>query len=265
MTESNFKTSVPSDVAAAFYAWPLWGRLGWEDTKLRYRRSILGPLWLTIGTAIMVVGMGMIWSILWGMNVAEYFPYLAAGFITWQWISAGIIEGTRTFSDQARLIQSFPLPLPVHSFRLCVKLFIGFAHNLLVFIGIAIIFSVPVTAWTWAFVPGMVIIYLNCLWVSLLLGIIALRYRDLTNILEVIMGLMVFLTPIMWKVEMLGSKQFVADLNPFTHYIAIIRSPLLGEAPTMLSYGVTLSLTAGGCVLAYQVFKRQRAHIAFWI
>ena len=261
----NKSTSAYSDILGGTRMWALWMRLGWEDTKLRYRRSVLGPLWLTLGTGLMVMGMGFIWSILWGMKISEYFPYLTAGFITWQLIMSAVSEGARTYSDQAGLIHSLPLPLTVHSFRLSIKLMMGFAHNLLVFIVVALIFQVPVTIWTLALFPGLILIYVNCLWASILLGMIGVRYRDVANILDVVMGLLVFVTPIVWRAEMLGSKRIIANLNPFTHYLSIIRSPLLGQAPETMSYVVVLAITVVGCILALITFKRYRGRVAFWV
>ena len=51
-----------ADFANAVALWPLWVRLGWHDILYRYRRSLLGPFWLTANTAITVVALGVVYA-----------------------------------------------------------------------------------------------------------------------------------------------------------------------------------------------------------
>ncbi|MGI0015416.1 MAG: ABC transporter permease, partial [Nitrososphaera sp.] len=72
----------------SIYIWPM---LGWQDIKQRYRRSVLGPFWLTISNAALLGGMGPLYGRLLGQDINTYFAYLAVGFIIWMLI-AGIIN-----------------------------------------------------------------------------------------------------------------------------------------------------------------------------
>ncbi len=55
----------------------VWSLLGWQEVRQRYRRSILGPFWLTLSTGAMVAAMGPLYGRLLNQDVASYFPYLA--------------------------------------------------------------------------------------------------------------------------------------------------------------------------------------------
>src|SRR5437879_9847490 len=81
------------DLAGGFVKVWMWWALAWQDIRLRYRGSVLGPFWLTISTLVMVVAMGLIYSQLFRMEIATYLPFLTLGLITWQWLSATITEG----------------------------------------------------------------------------------------------------------------------------------------------------------------------------
>src|SRR5213080_4845234 len=50
------------DFSSGFALWPLWLRLGWNDILQRYRRSVLGPFWLTASMAIMVISLGVLYA-----------------------------------------------------------------------------------------------------------------------------------------------------------------------------------------------------------
>ena len=50
------------DLYYGIHAWRLWITLGWNDIALRYRRSVLGPLWMTLSMGILVISLGFIYS-----------------------------------------------------------------------------------------------------------------------------------------------------------------------------------------------------------
>ena len=84
----------------------LWFHLGWQDIKQRYRRSILGPFWITIATGTTAVAMGILYSSLFNLDVAEFLPYVTLGFIVWNMISGAILEGAEVFISNEGLIQT---------------------------------------------------------------------------------------------------------------------------------------------------------------
>src|SRR6267378_3103937 len=73
----------------------IWTVLAWQEIKQRYRRSVLGPFWLTISTGALVGGMGPLYGRLFGLDISTYFPYLAISFVVWLFL-AGIISDACT-------------------------------------------------------------------------------------------------------------------------------------------------------------------------
>src|ERR1700712_2484587 len=59
------------DLVDGLAQWRLACTLGWLDIKLRYRGSALGPLWLTLSSAVMVGSMGMIYGTLFGAVLSQ--------------------------------------------------------------------------------------------------------------------------------------------------------------------------------------------------
>ena len=74
-----------------------------------------------------------------------------------------------------------------------------------------------------------------------------------------------FITPILFKPEMLGQYHFLVDFNPLTHFIAIVRAPLLGEAPRLASWLAVIAISIAGCGGTMFAFVRLRARIVYWI
>ena len=94
-----------SDLYRGVRAWPLWLTLAWNDIAMRYRRSTLGPLWMTLSTGILVVSLGLLYSRIFQTDIATYLPYLALGFIVWGFLSTTINESCQAFSESERIIK----------------------------------------------------------------------------------------------------------------------------------------------------------------
>lgn len=67
------------DLSAGLNARELWLHLGWQDIKQRYRRSLLGPLWITIATGVTAVAMGLLYGELFHMDIKSFLPYVTLG------------------------------------------------------------------------------------------------------------------------------------------------------------------------------------------
>ena len=253
------------DIADSLSRWEVWLRLGLSDTVLKYKRSILGPLWVTLGMAITIVGLGSFWALIWRVELESFFPYLTAGIIIWNVIVSSLIEGANCFTQQAALIRTTPLPLFIHPLRLSVKIAITLAHNLIVFVAVALFFRVQFGPTLLLAIPGLLLLFAYVLAVVLLLGMVGARFRDIPPIIEAVVPLLFFLTPVLWFRSALGSREFFADFNPFTHFIEVVRAPLLGNVPSMISYIVVVAVIAVVWIFALAVFARRRTRLTLWI
>jgi hypothetical protein len=109
------KNHTVADVAAAeiidgFRTWRVWTILGWDDIRQRYRRSILGPFWITLSMGIFISLLGGIYGRLFHMALATYMPYLSVGYIVWGFIAAVTNDSCVAFQEGARIIKQIKLP-----------------------------------------------------------------------------------------------------------------------------------------------------------
>ena len=258
------------DLVAGFAKRELWLHLGWQDIKQRYRRSVLGPFWITIATGVTAIAMGGLYSKLFKLELSEHLPYVTLGLIIWNLINAAILEGADVFIANEGLIKQLPTPLSVHVYRLVWRQVILFGHNIVIFVIIAIVFPKP---WSWAdlsVIPALGLIVLNCVWVSLCFGILATRYRDISPLLFSLVQLLFFMTPIIWNEATLehqgaGKWAKIVELNPLLHYLDIVRAPLLGADQELRHWVVVLVLTAVGWMFAAIAMKQYRARVPYWV
>ena len=250
----------------------LWLHLGWQDIKQRYRRSVLGPLWITIATGVTAVAMGLLYGELFGMDIKVFLPYVALGFIFWNFIQSSILEGAAVFSANEGLIKQLPAPVSVHVYRVVWRQLIIFAHNIVI---IAIIFAIfpPPLDWTILLViPAIGLFVLNAIWVSIVFGILSTRFRDIGQLLTTVVQLVFFMTPIIWSTQSLtsatgeeSSRLKIVELNPMFHYLEISRGSLLGESVQFYHWAIVIGCTVVGWILAMFVMRNYRARVAYWV
>ena len=239
--------------------------MAWSDIRARYKRSVLGPFWITISTAIGVVGLGFVWSELFKMDRAAFIPVLTIGLILWQFISTCIVESTSVFSRQANIIRNLNLPISLHTAQMILRLLINLAHNIPLFFLVMLILGGKFNLNTLMFFPGFLLVIANLFWISLLIATLGARFRDLEYLLSTMMPLLMFLSPVMYRPNALPFSGKYLWFNPLTDLIEIVRYPLLGEAAPSFVYAVNIGMLLIGGTLTLLLFNAKRNRIAFWV
>ncbi len=264
-TEAQLKLTL-DDIRQGLTRSELWLMLGWQDIRQRFRRSILGPFWLTLSTAFMLVALGFVYATIFRMPLHDYFPFLAAGVVTWALISSLVNEGCLTFIGSEVMIKQIRLPFTVHACRVVWRNLLVFAHNLVIIVVVAAIFGKwPGPLALLALLAGVCLVMANGVWIGLLLGLICARFRDVPPTVASIMQLVFFITPIIWHPSLLPGRHRVVELNPFYHFIEVLRSPMLGALPSALTWGAVLGITLLGWLVTLLLFLRFRRRIAYWL
>lgn len=254
-----------ADLRDGMQAWRAWTSLALLDIKHKYRRSVLGPLWITISMFVLILGVGLLYSQLFRMDLREYLPYIALGDIVWIYISTAIQEGCTTFTASENLIRSMRLPMTLHVMRLVTRTFIVFLHGAIAYIPFALYLKVqPELIWLLA-VVGIAAIVIATIPVAALFGVLSARFRDLQPAISNFMQLGFFMTPIIWKADMLGPHRWVADINPIYHFIQLVRMPLMGQFPASLSYAYVAVFIVVAFVISTPILAANRRKISFWV
>lgn len=260
-------TSAGEDILRGLSRWDLWGRLGWLEVKRRYRRTMIGPFWTTVSLGIFITALGAVGSGLWAQNAGTYLPFLAAGMVVWIMLSTVLNEAGALFVGGVGLFRQTRFDYSILVFACVWRNFITFLHNSLVYIAVVLLAAHQLLTWKLLLaLPGLALLFVNEAWMTLLLGMFCLRFRDVQQLISSLIQIAMFVTPIFWSPDRLsGHRRFVfVTLNPLYHLIQIVRAPLVGEMPALTSYTATVLLAIFGWVLTYSVFVRFRKRIAYW-
>ena len=254
-----------ADLFDGAHSWRLWSKFAWHDLIARYRRSWFGPLWIALSAAVFIGALSFLYSTLFHTDLRQYLPYVAIGFVLWGFISAIANEGVLTFVEAEPYIRQVRVNLFVYVLRVISRNVIVLAHQFVVVVAVLLICgrfdlrTLPLA------LVGMLLFLSQAIWVVPLLAVIGTRFRDLQPIIANALQVLFFITPVIWSSELLGSRRWVADFNPLSSLIAVVREPLLGSVPSLSSYLVVLVITTAGLSFAMLVYGRFRTRIVYWL
>ncbi|MDI6743134.1 MAG: ABC transporter permease [Smithella sp.] len=262
----KYYSDIVEELTAIIRYFPMWSLLGWYDIKQRYRRSFIGPFWITISTGIMVGSIGLMFSVIFKAPVREFLPYFAVGQIMWLLMSTQLNDACLMFFQYQSVIKQISVPLSVHVMRKLWYNFILFLHNFLIIIIVLAIFGKGFS-WQLLYVlPAIALIMILLFMLSVILGIVCTRFRDITQIVAVLLQLIYFFTPIFWMRKILPDKHaWVTDFNPFFHMIELIRAPLLGNTPAVDHWLFLLASILVSSIVTLYFLKRFRHRVPYWL
>jgi ABC-type polysaccharide/polyol phosphate export permease len=266
ITKNAQSRLVAQDLWLGLKSVEIWWTLAWQDIRQRYRRSMIGPFWLTLSTGLTVVGLGLVFAAIFRMPRTDYLVFLAIGMVTWVLISGLVIDGCKTFISAESIIKQIRLPLSVHAHRVLWRNLIVFGHNAL------IIVAVFAFAGTWPspekillVLPALIAIALNGLWIALFLGLLCARFRDIGPVILSLLQFAFLVTPIMWHPSLLPGRNRVVRWNPFHHFVELVRAPLLGDSPSADTWTFVFVVTLAGWTITLLLFRQFRRRIPYWL
>lgn len=260
-----------ADIAQGWNQRSLWGYLGWQDIKQRYRRSVLGPLWISISMGVIALGLGILYSALFSIPLEKFLPHVAVGLLIWNFVSGCILEGSEVFIANEGLIKFLPAPLTLHIYRLVWRQALFFAHNLVVWAVLMAVFPRPLGWELLLAFPAFGLLVMNGAWIAILAGILATRFRDIPPIIASLTQLVFYLTPIVWSVDLLAGNEAarerasLVELNPVFHFLEILRQPLIGDPIVPRYWVVAAVITVVGWAAALVCLRNYRSRVAYWV
>jgi len=255
------------DLRAGLRQWPLWWSLPVEQVKASYRRTYLGMLWMTLTTVAFVAGLSLLFGALMGQDLKTFIPYVAIGFIGFTWMIGLISGGAAAVTGNSSSIQTTPGPLSVYCYQVLTRPTLQFLHDAIVIVLVIIVFQVTV-GWSLVVLPlSLALTLVNGVATALWLGPLCARFRDVGQLVDVIVRVLFFFTPVFWMTTDVDREQliFLAGWNPLTYFLQVFRSPLLGEWPGLDSLVGALLITVVNVVVGYLAFCRTRPRWAYWV
>lgn len=253
------------DIKKGFLQYRVWLHLGWVEVKQRYRRSIIGPWWISISMTIFILMMGIVFSRLFNQGLKEYIPFFTAGFLFWTFISSSAIEAADIFNINSGFIKQVKLPFSLYVFKHMIRQLICLMHNFAVYVLVCFVFKFFPGLNFFYVLPGFLLFTLNIYWICFTIAIVCARYRDMVPLINSCIQIAFFVTPISWMPKLLSENSLILKMNPLVYLLELVRDPLLGKTPSSLTWSITLGMAMLGFSLCFFLFSLARSRIAFWV
>lgn len=262
-TQSNFVRSL-NDLRSGWQRHRLFVSMARREFRNQFKGSFLGPFWISFTTTMTAAGLGVLYGQLFDQKLSTHLPYVTIALVVWSMISAFITGGCNVFVANGYIFKEFPLPLSLFSYRLVISQLLTSVFRILVLIAILIIFPRTFHAGMLLSIGGFFLLVWIGFWSSLVLGVINARFRDFGQLAAASLTFIFFVTPIFWMPGRLGPYSFIVDLNPFYHFIEVVRGPLLGSPTMGLHFLVTGGFAIVTPLLGMYLFGRWSHRLPYW-
>ena len=259
-------------LVAAFHDWrqasklaSLCFNLALEDLRDRYRKTLLGVAWIIVSFALFVGVKVLVFGQMVSTSQVEFGLYVTLGFGLWTFINAMVVDACTAYMFSRAWILGTAIPYPVFLMQAILRNSMMFALELVV-MALALFWKpTPWSPTTWLAIPGLLALLVTSVWLAAILAPLCARYRDLHHTIKTGMQLMFFVTPILWMPTQRGSLALIAKYNPISHFIAIVRDPLMYDRIPTGSWVVVLAFNVAGLAMGLAVYAATRRRVAHWI
>lgn len=254
------------DLGNGILAIPLAFSLAIRELQTRYSRTTLGPFWITLAQAAWIAGVAFVFSQVFKQELSTFLYFLASGIPVWTYISTVMTEAPTAFVSSRGVLEQFSAPWTVQVWKRSLVAFWVFLQHMLIWVAVVLILQPPLTTGMLMALPGFAILFFTGWGVMLLFGVLGARYRDLQPALVLGMNFMFVLTPVFWDPQLLEEERpMITHLNPFFHFLEIIRGPLLSRPVAMESWVFCIATMVAVVVLGCITFARSRKTLFNWL
>lgn len=254
-----------SDFGSVFTRWQTWSLMANQDIAMRYRRSIIGPFWISIAMAVMVFSIGLLFSEVQNQPFKPFLSYFGCSILVWTLLISLVNESSTLIPESEGQLRNIALPIPMLAAKVVYRNLVIFAHNALV-VGLMLwFFGTPFTPGAALSVLALLVYVPLGLFLGVAIGPICARFRDLSQVIASFMQVMFFMTPIFWIPGSNMDRHIVLEANPFFHLLEIFRQPLLGGSASAQNWIVSLACLGVVAVLAVISLAATRKRVFMWL
>jgi lipopolysaccharide transport system permease protein len=241
-----------------------WRALAAGDIRSKYRRTMLGPWWITATNALTALIMGLVAGRFLGADMKTYLPHFMVSMTIWSFISSCISESCTTMISAGGMIKAVNMPLLIHVMRMVHRNLIIFLHNIAVIPLIWLFYPWPIGPQTLLCVVGLVIVYVFAVSSSVIVSMVCVRYRDVPPVMQSVLQLLFFVSPIIWEPSHIKGGDLVVAINPIAYLLDVTRDPVMGSASNLTNWAGALVVVGLITAAMAYIYTRYRSRVVYW-
>ena len=229
-----------------------------KDLKARYKGSFLGFLWTFLNPLLQLVVYTIVFSTIMRVNIDKFYIYLFVGLIPWIFFTTSIQTGVVSIMMNKDLIKKIYFPRIILPISTVNSAFMNMLYSMIVLIATLLVSGIGISKYILLLPIAMIMQYILVLGMIFIFSALNVYFRDLEYILNIIIMVWFYLTPIVYSMDMIpihARKWFY--LNPMTNIIAFYRDILYYKRmPSFESFSWILLYGTIMIVVGYFVFEK---------
>jgi ABC-type polysaccharide/polyol phosphate export permease len=197
-----------------------------SSIKTRYKRSFLGIIWTLLNPLLMMTVLTIVFSSF--FHTIEHYPaYILNGIIVWNYLSSTTMASMQNMVLSGALLSRIYVPKSVFAVSAAGVGLVNLGLSVIPLLIIALVIGVKIKLTVLAMFPGVLLLVLFAMGVSLLLQTAAIYFADMIPVYEVLLTLWFYATPILYPVDLIPPRlEIIFKLNPMYQILRVVRAPL---------------------------------------
>jgi ABC-type polysaccharide/polyol phosphate export permease len=229
-----------------------------RDLRVRYRGSFFGYLWSMMNPLLYMAILSFVFSHLLRFQIDNFPLFILSGILVWNLFQQSIVIGAHSVIQNGALLKKVKVPAILFPVASVCSVLINFILALIPYVLIGALTGLQFSKWFF-FLPVILIPFLGfILGLVLLVASLNVRYQDIGHMMDPLLTMCFYATPIIYPLSMLPEKyQKLLFFNPIAHYVSQMRHVLFdGVAPGLINITIIyvlalISLLAGGLVFVW--------------
>ena len=199
-----------------------------QELRGRYKGSVLGFLWTFINPLLQLAVYTFVFSIIKPNGIEKFYLYLLVGLVPWLFFSGSVTGGSACIMTHKDMVKKIYFPREVMPISYVTSGFVNMLFSFIVIIFVVLISGIGFNLKAWLFLPVVMIVeYVMALGAAMVTCALTVYFRDLEYILGIVMMAWMYMTPIIYSVDMIPEKlRPILNINPMTPVIVAYRDIL---------------------------------------
>ncbi len=236
-----------------------------RELKVRYKRSVFGLLWTMLNPLLLMVVYTVVFTTIMPVAQKNFSIFLLAALLPWLFFSTALLQGLNSILMNQDLIRKVRVPQAVFPLSVVGSNLVNFVLSMVPLFLLMLVLRQPFTR-ALLFVPvGMLLLTIFTSGLTLLLATFTVFFRDVRHLAEVLLQMLMYLSPVLYDLHMLGEHkawwfrvfQWFLAVNPLSYLLATIREPVYyGRLPDAQTVAIATGGSLFALFLGYKVFQR---------
>ena len=239
-----------------------------RDLKVRYRRSLLGFIWTMLQPLLTMGVLVIVFSSIFRFDIPNYPVYALAGILFYNFFQQSIVSSMNSLKSVAYILQKLPVPMAVFPIATVISGLVNLFFAMVPMFGLLIVTDHKM-GWSLLFLPiSILIVAVFTLGAGLLLAPLAVFFTDVVELVNVILTLLFYMTPVIYPIAIVYGHKFYPFIfyNPTRSILEVFRDPIyFSKIPPITHLSLSIVLAIGMLIVGAWAFKRFSSRIPFYL